>query len=55
MHWIAGCQVFNLQNGAFGWEGGTSMSTPVFAGIVSLLNDWRLNNGKSPLGVQFKT
>jgi len=46
----AGSQVFNIQGGSWGWEGGTSMSTPVFGGIVSLLNDWRLNNGKSPLG-----
>jgi len=46
----AGCEVFNLQGGIWGWEGGTSMSTPVFSGMVSLLNDWRLNNGKKPLG-----
>lgn len=32
------------------WNGGTSASTPTFAGIVSLLNDYRLNNGKKPLG-----
>lgn len=29
---------------------GTSASTPAFAGIVSLLNDARLQVGKSPLG-----
>jgi len=29
---------------------GTSCSTPVFAGIISLLNDYLLNNGKSTLG-----
>ncbi|KAG2378440.1 hypothetical protein C9374_008079 [Naegleria lovaniensis] len=29
---------------------GTSASTPVFAGIVSLLNDLRLKAGKQPLG-----
>jgi len=45
-----GSAVFNIQGGEQGWEGGTSESTPVFAGLVSLLNDWRLNNGKSPLG-----
>eukprot|EP00928_Gymnodinium_smaydae_P087265 TRINITY_DN7154_c1_g1_i1.p1 TRINITY_DN7154_c1_g1~~TRINITY_DN7154_c1_g1_i1.p1 ORF type:complete len:566 (-),score=92.70 TRINITY_DN7154_c1_g1_i1:180-1877(-) len=30
--------------------GGTSASAPVFAGIVSLLNDLRLQKGSSPLG-----
>merc|ERR1712028_239619 len=30
--------------------GGTSASTPVFAGIVSLLNDARLKKGLKPLG-----
>jgi len=34
------------------WNGvdGTSCSTPVFAGMVALLNDWRFNNNKAPLG-----
>jgi tripeptidyl-peptidase-1 len=32
------------------WNGGTSASTPTFAGIVSLLNDHRFNNGKKQLG-----
>ncbi len=32
------------------WNGGTSASTPIFSGIVSLLNDYRLNNNKKPLG-----
>jgi len=36
--------------GAPQWNGGTSASTPTFAGIVSLLNDYRLNRGKKPLG-----
>jgi len=45
-----GSAVFNIQGGSFTWEGGTSESTPIFAGLVSLLNDWRLNNGKKPLG-----
>jgi tripeptidyl-peptidase-1 len=31
--------------------GGTSASTPTFAGIVSLLNDRRLNAGLPPLGL----
>jgi tripeptidyl-peptidase-1 len=30
--------------------GGTSASAPEFAGVVSLLNDARLNAGKAPLG-----
>ena len=29
---------------------GTSAATPIIAGIVTLLNDFRLNNGKKPLG-----
>ncbi|KAH9056379.1 subtilisin-like protein [Lactarius vividus] len=31
-------------------NGGTSCSTPTAAGIVSLLNDYRISNGKAPLG-----
>lgn len=30
--------------------GGTSASAPFFASLVSLLNEYRLQNGKSPLG-----
>lgn len=30
--------------------GGTSASVPTFAAVVSLLNDYRLSNGKSSLG-----
>jgi tripeptidyl-peptidase-1 len=29
---------------------GTSCSSPIFAGMISLLNGWRMSNGKSPLG-----
>ncbi|KAH8980394.1 peptidase S8/S53 domain-containing protein, partial [Lactarius hatsudake] len=29
---------------------GTSCSTPIAAGIISLLNDYRLSQGKRPLG-----
>jgi len=29
---------------------GTSCSSPVFGAVVSLLNDWRLDQGKTPLG-----
>ncbi|MBW0490635.1 hypothetical protein O181_030350 [Austropuccinia psidii MF-1] len=31
--------------------GGTSASTPTFAGIIALLNDYRLSKGQSPLGL----
>jgi tripeptidyl-peptidase-1 len=31
-------------------ESGTSASSPVFAGMVTLINDYRISNGKSPLG-----
>ena len=30
--------------------GGTSASTPLFAGLVSLINDVRVSKGKKPLG-----
>ena len=36
--------------GGTGQEAGTSASTPIFAGIASLLNDHELNAGKKPLG-----
>ncbi|KAH9011974.1 subtilisin-like protein [Lactarius deliciosus] len=33
------------------WElSGTSCATPTAAGIISLLNDYRISNGKAPLG-----
>eukprot|EP01113_Clastostelium_recurvatum_P024683 TRINITY_DN2946_c0_g1_i1.p1 TRINITY_DN2946_c0_g1~~TRINITY_DN2946_c0_g1_i1.p1 ORF type:complete len:771 (+),score=171.84 TRINITY_DN2946_c0_g1_i1:2082-4394(+) len=37
-------------NGSFISVDGTSASAPIFAGIISLLNDARLNAGKAPLG-----
>jgi subtilase family serine protease len=43
-----GYQVF--QSGAVLSVGGTSASAPAFAGIVSLLNEQRLNKGGKPLG-----
>jgi len=43
-----GYQVIN--NGQTLNVGGTSASSPLFAGLVSLLNEYRLQNGKSPLG-----
>ncbi|XP_069825383.1 tripeptidyl-peptidase 1 [Dendropsophus ebraccatus] len=32
------------------WVSGTSASTPVFGGILSLINDQRIKRGRSPLG-----
>merc|ERR1711916_357100 len=34
------------------WEeiGGTSASSPIFAGMISLMNDHQRKNGKKPLG-----
>jgi tripeptidyl-peptidase-1 len=43
-----GYQVIN--NGKTLNVGGTSASSPLFAGLVSLLNEYRIQNGKSPLG-----
>eukprot|EP00026_Physarum_polycephalum_P013422 Phypoly_transcript_13820.p1 GENE.Phypoly_transcript_13820~~Phypoly_transcript_13820.p1 ORF type:complete len:326 (+),score=45.88 Phypoly_transcript_13820:87-980(+) len=37
-------------NGGFSIQGGTSASTPFFAGLVTLLNDIRLSSGNAPLG-----
>jgi len=45
-----GSAVLNVLGGSVSWNGGTSASTPIFTGIVSLLNDYRLNHGKKPLG-----
>merc|ERR1712072_308179 len=39
-----------LQSGRTSAVGGTSASAPAFAGIVSLLNEQRLNKGGKPLG-----
>ncbi|KAH6655934.1 putative protease S8 tripeptidyl peptidase I [Truncatella angustata] len=36
--------------GEFGLSGGTSASTPIFAGIINRINDERLAVGKSPVG-----
>ncbi|CAH2226284.1 tripeptidyl-peptidase 1 [Pelobates cultripes] len=32
------------------WVSGTSASTPVFGGVIALINDYRLQKGLSPLG-----
>jgi len=43
-----GYQVF--VNGKLASIGGTSASTPAFAGLISLLNDARIKAGKPPMG-----
>eukprot|EP01111_Echinosteliopsis_oligospora_P014038 TRINITY_DN519_c0_g1_i1.p1 TRINITY_DN519_c0_g1~~TRINITY_DN519_c0_g1_i1.p1 ORF type:complete len:596 (-),score=161.62 TRINITY_DN519_c0_g1_i1:79-1818(-) len=37
-------------SGSFEQVDGTSCSSPVFGAVISLLNSWRLNNNKAPLG-----
>jgi len=39
-----------LQNGQVSSVGGTSASTPAFAGMIGLINDARLQAGKKPMG-----
>lgn len=39
-----------VQSGYFTYSGGTSASCPTAASIVALLNDYRVANGKPPLG-----
>ncbi|RHY33884.1 hypothetical protein DYB32_003273 [Aphanomyces invadans] len=39
-----------MLNGATGLVSGTSASSPVFAAMITLVNDLRLNAGKPPLG-----
>jgi len=36
--------------GPNGFVGGTSCSCPLWGGLVSLLNDWRFQNGLKPMG-----
>jgi len=45
-----GDRILIVQFGQVSVSAGTSASTPIVAAIISLLNDWRLNNKKSPLG-----
>jgi len=45
-----GDRILIIQNGAIGVTAGTSAATPIFSGLVTLLNDARLNAGKKPLG-----
>jgi tripeptidyl-peptidase-1 len=45
-----GARILIVSDGSVTPEAGTSASTPIFAGVVALLNEWRINNGKTPLG-----
>ena len=45
-----GYHILTYQGGRLSVTGGTSASGPIFAGLVALLNDVQLNNGKPPLG-----
>jgi len=45
-----GQNVITVQNGAYAVTGGTSAATPIVAGVMTLLNNYLLNNGKQPLG-----
>jgi len=45
-----GDRVLIYDDGGIFVGAGTSASTPIFSGVVSLLNDYRLNQGKKPLG-----
>ncbi|KAI9448987.1 subtilisin-like protein [Lactarius psammicola] len=40
----------HIFNGEIRFYGGTSCSAPTVAGVISLLNDYQLSKGKSPLG-----
>jgi subtilase family serine protease len=44
-------RVFELLGGNMVTVDGTSASGPIMAGVVSLLNEARLNAGKTPLGL----
>jgi len=46
----AGSNTLIVLSGQPQWNGGTSASTPTFAGLVSLLNDYRFNHNKKQLG-----
>jgi len=45
-----GDRILIIMDGSVSITAGTSASTPIFAGLVSLLNDARLNAGKKQLG-----
>jgi tripeptidyl-peptidase I len=45
-----GSNIFTVAGGCFGFDGGTSYSTPIFAGMISRINAERFQAGKKPLG-----
>jgi len=45
-----GARVLIIGGGSAMVAEGTSASTPIIAGMVTLLNDWRFNNNQPPLG-----
>jgi len=45
-----GDRILIIIGGGISVTAGTSAATPIFSGVVTLLNDYRLNNGKKPLG-----
>jgi len=45
-----GARILTVMGGQISPEAGTSASTPIFSAVISLLNEWRLNNNKNPLG-----
>jgi len=45
-----GARILIVDGGEIAVTAGTSASTPIFAAVMSLLNDYRLSNGKAPLG-----
>jgi len=45
-----GDRILVIEGGGLGISAGTSASTPIVSGVITLLNDWRLNNGKTQLG-----
>jgi tripeptidyl-peptidase-1 len=47
---LLGDNVLITYNGSLAIVGGTSASGPILAGVVSLINNARINAGKSPLG-----
>ena len=47
LHSLSGVTVFNGETLSVG---GTSLSSPIFAGLVTLLNEARIAAGKGPLG-----
>jgi len=46
----AGARILTFISGSIFPEAGTSASTPIIAGVISLLNDYRFQNNKAQLG-----